>query len=254
METERATKGIIDGFQDDFNGLVEDFIKTSPRFRLNDFFKFWNDRSLDCLLANRFDPRELLEAITEMNQVLVQTIITQSMLPDDRPKLLALYFLICLYAKQPIRLRRKIRLTCDDAVSIQRLCDRAHKDLMHTDAGFSWNQLRKMEAIELVEERQIYGPSMLARRSGKKISGLDANWHLDLRQDEHSDTLAFLEGKIGPILGEIQRLSAPYDELKNSMNLNDYNDPTVDIESSGTLAEFIDQAKTLFYYFKIESG
>lgn len=237
-------KTIIEGFRDDFDHIVEDFPRTSPTLELKDFFQYWSNNHLDCIFANRFDPRELYEAITEMNQVLVQ-IVTDSHTQTDNSRVIGLYFLLCLYVKQPTRLRRKIRLTCQDSILIQHFSDKL-PDLK--GLNFVWKQLRAQQAIVFVEERVIYGPSLLVTKGARKLSNLNSSNHSTSYSKER--TVEFLTSRIEPVIGDLECTNASYERIKDALKLDDYQDPTVEIQTNGTVQEFLEHAKALIHGFK----
>lgn len=242
----KIPKNIIQGFGRDFEEISEDFKVLSPDLNLKEFFTYWTDKSLDCIFANRFDPRELLESISEINRFLVEVIVDSSD-QDDSKKLVALFFILCLCVKQPVRLRRKIRCNCDDIISLGKLCTRNHQ------AMFAWNELKSMQVVDVVEDRTIYGPSMLNNRGSKR--GLERETtNLDSMAEEKQDGLNFLENKIEPILKDIDSMCGPYEQMKLSLKLDEYADSTVELVSNGSMSEFIDEAKQILYEFKSESN
>lgn len=243
---EKAPKNIIQGFGKDFEEISEDFKLLSPDLNLKEFFTYWTDKSLDCIFANRFDPRELLESISEINRFLVKVIVDSSD-QDDSKKLVALFFMLCLSVKQPVRLRRKIRFNCDDIILVEKLCNGNHQ------ATFAWNELKSMQAVDFVEDRTIYGPSMLNNRGSKR--GLEEETtNLDLMDQERRDGLKFLENKIEPILKDLDSMCEPYEQMKSSLKLDEYSDSTVELISNGSMREFINEAKQILYEFKSGSS
>jgi hypothetical protein len=239
-------KHIIEGFSDDFNYIREEYTSRSPDLRLEDFFAYWRESHMDCIFANRYDPRELLESINEINRKLV-SIVTNDLTQDDA-KLTALYLLLCISAKQPCRLRQKIRMTCDDAIKVHKLCDRAGVSKGHGDAKFCWYHLRHTDGIDFVEERLIYGPSMLRSRThGRDESEEPADDPSELAQKDRAE---FIESKLEPALVELDNLSNHYKQMRDSLKLDGVSDATVEIESNGTLTDYVDQFKSLLRDYK----
>lgn len=247
METSKP-KQIIEGFDEDFGHIVERLTRSSPSVRLNDFFKYWTDNHLDCLFANRFDPRELLEAVTEMNKRLVDALIDSSKAVEHR--LIALYFILCLYLKQPERYRRKIRLTCDDVTDIQALCAMVEQAKGHKDANFSWHKLRQTDSIDFVEERQIYGPSMLIGRGVPSDNQTIVPRPSDPLTNFRNNSVAFIEDKVEPAINELVSVCKHYERVKEELGLSNVSDATVDIESTGSVADHLQQAHDLVQEFK----
>lgn len=238
-------KGIIEGFSDDFETIKNEFSQSSPDLRLQDFFTFWRSSHLDCLFANRFDPRELLESIVAINEELVALITDQ--FKDSITRIIALYMLLCISAKQPSRFRRKIRLTCYDAIRIQDLCNESKLARAHNDVEFCWYKLRKMEAIDFVEERQVYGPSMLKNR--KRRTGNDS---LSKNQNElaHRDTSEFLNSRLEPAFDELDVITDRYSQLRDTLELDTVQGATDGLESGTSVRDLLYHAKSLLRDFK----
>lgn len=244
----KEAKYIIDGFDEDLEYITNEFSKYSSTLRFVDFLNFWKENYMDCLFANRFDPRELLEAITEINYKLV--LIISDVDGRLQARLTSLYMLICICRKQPERMRRKIRLTCEDAVNFNKLCDHIKQNYLHDDADFIWDHLRELDAIEFSEERQVFGPSMLDYRkiSNKKSSKKAAQTQSSIESsEEHINP----ESDIRTALDELASLSAVYDNLRNMLQLGDVVDESFGIESNETVRELIDQAKSMSHGHKI---
>lgn len=243
------TKGIIEGFENDFNEIVEEFSKNASDLKLTEFFEYWTEKSIDCIFANRFDPRELVEAISEMNNLLVH-ILTDSSNESKASHIVALYFLLCLFVKQPKRFQSKIRLTCDDIIRVESLTCEAQESYPNSDISFVWNKLKSIKAIDIVEERVIYGPSMLTCRGVKYVPDSISLQQQQSKAKDHKDSTIFLENEIEPSLLRIESIYTPYEQIKKSLNLDDYHDPTVEIVTNGTIGELLDQVKKSLDNFK----
>lgn len=246
----RVTKDIVEGFEDDFADIVTDFSQSYPELKLINFLDYWTTKNMDCLFANRYDPRELLEAISDMNALLVQ-ILTNRSGQRDEEKIIALYFLLCLFVKQPYRLRRKIRLTCGDLIFIQNLTQDESLKGPTSDVKFVWKRLREIEAIDCVETRVIYGPSLLTNRGAKRELefGISQQREMD---EEHRKALEFIQNKIEPELMEMETLCASYEQIKESLKIDNYQDPNSNIGTNGTIREFLDRAKVVTEQLKEE--
>lgn len=243
-EDKTYIKDIIEGFENDFHRIVENFYKSNPELKLDGFFKFWTEKSLDSLFANRFDPRELLESITRINQFLVKIVIDSE---DVKQVVVALYFLLCLYMKQPERFRCKIRLTCDDAIHIQKTVSRySEKD--NRDVKFTWHQLRRLRAFNLVEERIIYGPSLLYREDKRVNNAETSNEQTTLAGQR--DSIEFLESKIEQTMVGIQTMLHPYNELKKNLGLDEQTQGSSSNETCSNIQELLNEAKNLLYQYK----
>lgn len=250
MESNRPKK-IIEGFENDFTQITSEFSRQSPSLRLDDFFRLWSEMRMDLIFANRYDPRELLESILELNKRLV-SIVTNYLAQDLESRTVSLYFLLCLFEKQPKRLRQRIRLTPDDAVSIQGTCQQVKQLKFHSDASFAWYHLRKARAIDFVEERLIYGPSMLTHRGAREVEESHPN-QIDPVIESRRDSIKFIENKIEPTIAEFESVYTNYEKIKDMLKLNDINDTTVEFESQGDIRGFLDQAKTLIEDYKAET-
>lgn len=248
MESKK-TKRIIEGFEADFESISNDFVTDSPELRLEKFFEVWRSKKIDKIFANRFDPRELLESISELNKRLV-SILNGKEGQNSETRTVALYFLLCLYVKQPERFRQKIRLTIGDSLQLQNLCQGEKQLRCHSDAQFAWNHLRRLRAIDFVEARLMYGPSMLSHRG----SNLSANPDLlSTADDVHRESLDFIDNKIEPALVELQSLNYNYERVKELLELDQTIDATVEFESNGSVTELLDKAKTLVDEYKSDS-
>lgn len=247
----RVTKEIVEGFENDFSYIVEDFTQKFPDLKLVNFLDYWNKKNIDCLFANRYDPRELLEAISDMNTLLVQT-LTDPSNQSEEAKIIALYFLLCLYVKQPNRLRRKIRLTCGDLIFIQNLTRNTSLQAPISDIKFVWRRLREMQAIDYVETRIIYGPSLLTNRGAKRDLESDIFQQSEIIE-EHKEAREFIQNKIEPELAEMETLYSHYEQIKESLKIDGYQNPTnVDMGKHGSVREFIDKAKAVMEQIKDE--
>lgn len=245
------SKNIIEGFKDDFDLIVNLFREENQNdgfknYRLVSFFELWNKKFVDCIFVNRFDPRELLEAISNMNQCLVSILCQNDQ--NDLGRLVSLYFLLCLYVKQPARLRRKIRLTCDEATVIQSLYSNLKQSGYESDAEFAWNYLKNLEAIDIVEESVVYGPSMLSNRASRKHQIV----HCESVGEGCNDTKEFIQNRIEPILSELNSYYTPYNQIKGTLKLDEYRDSTVEIQNNENLGDLLDQARNTLYEFQTQ--
>lgn len=224
MTQNSTTKNIIEGFEDDLSSIVDDFAREHPDLKLIKFFEFWDIKHMDCIFANRFDPRELLESISQMNQVLVDELIQYK---SDRRWLVSFYILFCLNVKQHDRLRTKIRITLEDAIRIE-------NDFipLHKDAKFAWNYLKSTRAIDFVEDKPMYGPGIL-RKSGFKTMFNPAEL-INLKQDHKT----FIENRLDPTLRDIDGIIEPYLELRNNLKLGHSSDNRL-------IQDLFNEAKTL---------
>lgn len=245
----RVTKDVIEGFELDFNDIVDDFSSTHQDLEFTNFLKYWNEKHFDCLFANRYDPRELLEAISDMNIKLVQT-LTDSSSQRDEEKIIALYFLLCLYVKQPHRLRRKIRLTCSDLIFIQNFTRDESLRGPKQDIRFVWKSLRAMQAIDYVESRIMFGPSLLTNRGGKRELEFDICQQSEANE-EYQEACEFIRNKIDPELSEMEMLCNSYEQIRDSLNIDNYQDSSSveQLNSTGTFRDFIDKARALTEQF-----
>lgn len=247
-----SSKHIIEGFNEDLNLIRNEYSHQSGDLRLQEFLNYWRSSHMDCLFANRFDPRELLETITELNKRLVPILANKS--NDLTSRVVALYLLLCLFVKQPERMRRKIRLTCEDALSVTQLCELVQHEYSHDDTKFAWKQLRQLEAIDFVEERIIFGPSLLLQRHSRaNTSGADSEeFHTlaDPLQEALADTRCFIEQKISPAMSELDRMCSSYDQLREMLKLSEFCDATVEIQSNGTPRDQVERAKSLLSEYK----
>lgn len=242
-------KGIIDGFDQDFSMVVREFSQVSPNLRLVEFFKFWNDHSLDCIFANRYDPRELLESISKINEVLVQTLASQT--NGNNNRIVALYYLLCTYLKQPRRFRQKIRFNCDDIITTENMCyGRTLPPNFHRDARFAWRQLKRLQAVDFVEERLIYGPSMLSNKGTKK--SVEPEQSDIMVNVDNSDINRFLESKIEPAMNELEQICRPYEQLRDFLRLNECSNSTVEMTTQRSFADLLAQARSLVNEFQTQ--
>lgn len=247
----RVTKEIVEGFENDFFDIVENFTQKSPDLKLVSFLDYWNVNNIDCLFANRYDPRELLEAISDMNTLLVQT-LTDPSNQRDEVRITALYFLLCLHVKQPCRLRRKIRLTCGDLIFIQNLTQNMSPQVPISDVMFVWKRLKEMQAIDYVETRIIYGPSLLTNKGAKRDLESDIFQQSEIIEEQR-EAREFIQNKIEPELVEMETLYAHYEQIKESLRIDSYQNPAnVDMGKNGSLKEFIDKAKAVVEQIKDE--
>lgn len=247
----RLTKEIIEGFEEDFTDIVRDFSLNHPDLRLVNFLDYWEKKNMDCLFANRYDPRELLEAISDMNVLLVQTLTDLSNQGNDQ-RIVALYFLLCLFMKQPSRLRRKIRLTCCDLIFIQNLTQCDSLKGPRSDVKFVWKRLKELQAIDCVETRIMYGPSLLTICRATKRDLESGIQQPNEMNEEHIEALEFIRNKIDPELAEIESLCTSYERIKESLKIDNYQDPNNSIGTHGTLRELIDKAKAVTEQLKEE--
>lgn len=230
MESTRS-KGLIEGFDADFKSIVNEFKDSSLDLKLQDFLKVWDAKRLDLLFANRFDPRELIESIREINHYLVDKLIDTNS-QDDLSRKVALYFLLCQFVKQPESLRRKIRMRCEDALYLETKCTNDWQQ--DDDIGFAWRYLRFVDAIDFVEERVFYGPSMLTSRKWRKVAEQEKS-KLNLGEEEKRDTYEFLESKIEPDLQEIESYLSQYDYLKSQLNIESDTISKIESEAMGSV-------------------
>lgn len=246
---EGSVRSIIDGFEEDLENIFND-VRQQEDPCLEFFLDYWESNHFDCIFANRYDPRELLEAISYMNQKLIEYAVDHRRAEVDR--FTALFFLLCLSIKQPSNLRRRVRLTCKDTLEIDKLCREADPKLerLKTDAVFVWMYLMQISAIDFVEERSVFGPSMLVNKGKKKPYGSfdESNEAID---EERVET-KFLEEKIYNNLAELEGILPQYELIRESLNLDNYNDITVDLKSDGTLREHLNTAKSLLNVFRSE--
>lgn len=222
------SKGIIDGFEEDFNDIVDDFRSSNPDLRLTNFFSYWKEKCIDCIFANRFDPRELLESLGHINKLLVNVLSKTDI--DETRWIISLYFLLCINCKQHHRLKSKIRIRLEDAFQIEQKISKKATD-PYRDAFFAWNHLKVNDAIDFVEENEIYGPHLL-RRGGFKIH-CDPSKLEDLR----TESLKFSETKISPLMRDIEAIIEPYEQMRRSLNL-------IELPDEGPLRDLLEQAKT----------
>lgn len=257
MDTSNLIKNIIEGFEDDFNMIVGEFSDKFPDLKLEDFFKYWQDSHMDCLFANRFDPRELLESISEMNKYLIGELTTESLeTVDEKRRLIAFYFIFCLFVKQPDNsLQRKIRLTFSDVSCIKELIsNKTGSSINKTGARFIWNKLISMNAIDFVEERLIYGPSMLICKNVRRLgSEMETSKADDLLISNRNEALQFIENKLDPNLVEVVNVSTPYEQMKDALRLEEYMDSTIEFKTNGTIWQFVDQVRSLLYQSRADS-
>lgn len=244
MESNKP-KGIIDGFDHDFNQICHEYSSSYPNLGLTEFFNYWISKKLDLLFVNRYDPRELLESISEMNKYLVSRLMNDN--GATNYWLVAIYMMLCIFVKQPQRLKRKFRMKMEDLIYVEKLIE-AKKTLFQDSCGptFAWKCLKNLDAIELVEERNICGPQILKKGGNKEYHDYD---ELATRTDPlvtiKKDSKVFLETKIEPSLLEIESLLAPYESIKKSLQLDPSgNDPIT--------TSYIKQAKELIEKFKAD--
>lgn len=245
MNYNMETKHIIAGFTQDFDIIKNAYVSVSPNLKLEDFFSHWKNARLDFLFANRYDPRELLESIVEMNKRLL--IIVTDDLVSIESRTIALYMLFCIAVKQPKRMIRKIRLTCDDAICVNKLCEEIRQSKDHSNAFFCWNYLRSEDCIDFVEERVVYGPSLLRNRGNRNR---DEIRNIDPYLSVKSDTREFVYNKLEPSINQIESLCTQYTQMRDILQLEGVTDATVDLDSRGTLIDYLEQAKSLMDDFK----
>ena len=140
-------------------------------------------------------------------------------------------------------------MTCQDAVLIQKLCDEVGHSKGHDDAKFCWFHLRHSKAIDFVEDRRIFGPSMLTSR-GHSNRDDDSTTLEDPLEVARKDTIGFLKDKLDPVVRDIDQLSEQYKEIRQILKLDEAYDATVELESRGPLTDFLDQAKSLLRDYK----
>jgi len=240
------TKRIIEGFDKDLKDVIATYLEKSPDVRLRVFFTFWNENCLDCLFANRYDPRELLEAITEMNKILVSELVNQQNSLEFRTGVL--YFVLCLFQKQPERLRRRIRLECADTIKVGKLALEITDLKGHSDAVFAWKKLKSENAIDIVEYRTIYGPSMLNKRSGSAY-GNNTIRNTQLHDAERS-VLDFLAEKVEQPLDELTDLCRNYDSMRNVFDRDEFSHEVIKVHDKRPLSDFIDRARSIIEQYK----
>lgn len=245
MEHKRPKK-IIEGFETDFDEINRGFNSYDTDQKLEHFLTFWKEKKIDLLFANRFDPRELLDSICELNRRLV-SILVGDQDHDNQARLTALYFILCLYVKQPERFSQKIRLTINDVVKIQRFCEQETQSRSHSDALFAWTHLRQLEAIDFVEERLIYGPSMLSKRGFESADGTES---LPTINDAYRESLRFIEERLDPAMAELQSINSNYEKVRELLDLNGVSDATVELESKGNVGELLREATDLIDEYK----
>lgn len=246
--TTKATKGIIDGFEEDFERVVMD-MQSQQDVSLSTFLKYWTSQHMDCLFTNRFDPRELLEAITHLNNKLLSYLTDLNRNECDR--ILALFFLLCVSLKQPAGFKKRIRITCEDALLIEDLCCLKDSNVskLKSDANFVWRHLRQTNAIDFVEERHIYGPSMLISRGVRSRTDISDKYK-DLIDSKRNEQISFIEDKLESDLAEVEEIYSSYDQMRRDLELDAYNDSSVDVQSDGSLGEYISQARALINSFR----
>lgn len=235
------TRSIIDGFEDDFEDIKSEFVKCAPSLKLEDFFTFWRRHEMHCFFRNRFDPRELLEMISAVNKYLVETLTSDNNDPPTR--LSALYLLLCFSSLQPDGKRKKIRLTPSDTIGLTSLFAETKRVCSHEDATTAWNLLISLDAVIVVEERLGYGPQMLDHRR-VFVRANEAEAELRTQHDSGRVDSSSLS-RIDSILDELNQMGEEYNQLRDSLKLDEGNDATVGIESTGALRDHLAQAKSL---------
>lgn len=218
MSGGKEPKHIIEGFSDDLVTVAEKFAARHPECELLGFLNFWDDEHLDCLFANRFDPRELIEAISEMNSNLTDTLLAPH--HQDMIKIVAIYLLLCIYMRQPERFRCKLRWTCQDLISIETWCNTMVDKSNNPHPRQALGQLKAFRAFDLVEERKMYGPSLIRR--GAKDLEEKSNHCSSPVTEELRETMEFLECKIEPSLSEMANIHAQYDAFRQALQLSNY--------------------------------
>lgn len=201
---------IIEGFETDFNVISDEFPRLYPNVKLSEWFRYWRTKSMNLIFANRLDPRDLLEAITAMNDYLINVLASDKWL-------VALYFLLSISILQPERMKQKIRLSFEDFISLE---DRIrHQDVNARDVAFVWKYLRNKQAIDIVESRDLYGPQTLKSLKSFTRPSSKSDQPSDPAQVARSDAISFLEQKLEPAMQEIIGILEPYEALKSSLGL-----------------------------------
>lgn len=201
-------KHIIDGFSEDLQRLASKFGENFTDHKLVDFLKLWDEEHLDCLFANRFDPRELIEAISEINIHLTQVLVSTA--SDNVLKTVAIYLLLCIHIKQPERFRCKFRWTCLDLTTIESWCNSI---VDNPDSRRALRQLKALKAFDLVEEHSIYGPSLVRKKGApKQIRSSPLT-------EDRKETLEYIESRIEPTLSELRQIHAGYDQFRQALQL-----------------------------------
>lgn len=219
-------KGIIDGFEDDVDQIAQEFPVKHPELKLIDFFRFWSDKKLDLLFVNRFDPRELLEAINEMNKKLVSLLQSQ----DNSRFIISLYMLLCIHVKQPQRHKRSIRITIDELIKVEKSLSEKPDD-----ASFAWRCLKNSNALYLAEEKTEYGPQLLKKGGNKLYSSSDTtNKPMDLLMN---DTKTMVEGQ-SVMIDDITSVYARYVQILETLGIKPSEAQSFKLERvSQTMAE-----------------
>lgn len=233
-------KKIIAGFNETLETIINKFSEHSAKLLLSDFLDFWDAHHMDCLLANRYDPRELIEAITEMFRCLVIKATDQSV-KELKDRIIVLYFLLCLFTKQPALFRRKIRLTCMDAVYFHKLCEKATLLYGHDDCRSAWNELLDREAIYISHERLVHGFSMLNNRWQ---SSQDPNAVSTSDQELDIDSISFIS-KIQSKIEDLNRASRQYEIIRQGAKLDQHVEANMEIPPMRSLDELTNRAKEI---------
>lgn len=217
MDLTTSFLDIIEGFDTDLQELAEAFKDKSLDLHLADFFDFWDEQEIDYIFANRYDPRELFDAISEMNKRLV-LVAAGVKSQDFQHRVVAMYFLLCVFVKQPLEMKQKIRFSCDDAVAIRGLISECSCAQTAKDIDFAWRYLVDKDAIDIVEQRLIYGPSMLTSR-GVKRRQVDESSVTDRVLEARQESADFIDTKIEPALAELESMSVSYGFIKDVLGL-----------------------------------
>lgn len=203
-------KGLIDGFDEDLLRISQEFAEISTNLQLLDFFKYWKDNILDLIFVNRYDPRELLEAIAEMNKLLVSKLDSEI---GNNQWAVALYMLLCIYMKQPQSVSLPIRMTMDEFLKVEKSIYAKTGDLI-----YAWKCLKNMNAIHIAEEKALYGPQLLKKGGNKTY-----DWAYQQSKQIESlkeDTRNMIENHEKEI-GEFESMLGPYKHILTSLNLED---------------------------------
>lgn len=242
----KKLKHIIERFSEDIESIAERFSSKYPLCQLVDFLELWEEEHMDCLFANRFDPRELIEAISEMYTCLTDVLVSHA---QDAIKTTALYMLLCIYVKQPERFRSKFRWTCQDLIGIESWCNTVEEKYNNLDPKRALKQFKALNAFDLVEERKIFGPSMI-RRSAKDPRERPASQVTCPLEEERKDTMEFFETKLEPSLVGLRNIYAQYDQFRQALELSNYREIGERTDTNTNAGVYLDQAANSLAEFK----
>lgn len=220
---------VIEYFEKDVDGLINDYIKLTDVPNFNDFAKLWKQKKFYLVFDGLLHVNQLHEFVDEIFELCLKKLKSEEVYLK---KVVIIFLLFSFYFKQPDE-KYKFRIRADETYleSIRSFIDEC-KLKEHNEPPFCWYKLLSVGAVDFVCEMNYYGPWYIRRQNYDKDS-------IKLNTVDNS----FLRNLKG-----LEKLQSDYDKLK--LNVEDG-------EGREEISELdlIEEDKTLFtdYLKKFEN-